>query len=404
MVRKKVLLLIPNFGFGGAQRVFSEQSKMCAMHYEVIECVFNSHIDYTYPTYGRLISLAVPAGNNIVTKAKFFLQRCWRLHVLKRKERPDITISHMEGANYVNVLSGGKDKKILVVHGSKTAPDSNYTGFLDWIQRKVFIPYLFRLADHIVPVSDGIKYELTRSYGLSAGKIDVIKNSFDILAIQTKANELLPLEFDNIYAEPTLVSCGRLADQKNPLALLEVFVAVRKQRVCRLLFVGDGPLKEKIIDKTLANNLKVHDNTASSNSQELPIDSDVYILGFQANPFNFVKAANLFVMSSDFEGFPLALAEAMICGTLVISTDCPTGPRELLAPGTDVTYQTTEPEETPYGWLMPLLKDQWAIDQWVQKVNDLLANPNPAKAVAAQQRMEEFSQEKIAQQWFELIE
>ena len=126
-------------------------------------------------------------------------------------------------------------------------------------------------------------------------------------------------------------------------------------------------------------------------------------LVFKPNPFKFVKASDLFVMSSDFEGFPLALAEAMICGTPVISTDCPTGPRELLAPNTDIAYQTTEPEETPYGWLMPLLKDQRAVDQWVQKVIDLLANPNPAKAVAAQRRMEEFSQEKIAQQWFDLV-
>ena len=377
---------------------------MFATHYEVIECVFNEDNDRVYPTFGRLTSLGVSAGNNVVAKAKFFLQRCWRLRLLKKKERPDITISHMEGANYVNVLSGGNDKKVLVIHGSKTAPDSNYTGFLDWIQRKALIPYLFRLADRIVPVSDGIKHELTQSYGLSAGKIDVIKNSFDIPAIQTKANESLSSDFDDVYARPTIVSCGRLAEQKNPLALLDVFVAVRKQRACRLLFVGDGPSKEKIISKALANNLKVYDNTINGESQEFLADRDVYILGFQANPFSFVKAANLFVMSSNFEGFPLALAEAMICGTPVISTDCPTGPRELLAPDTDVTYQTTEPEETPYGWLMPMLKDQRATDQWVETVVRLLPQPEMAKATAARQRMEAFSQEKIAQQWFDLIE
>ena len=311
----------------------------------------------------------------------------------------------MEGANYVNVLSGGKDKKVVVVHGSKTASDSNYTGFLDWIQRKVLIPYLFRSADRIVPVSDGIKYELTQSYGLPIGKITVIKNSFDIPAIQSRANESLPPELNDVYVEPTIVSCGRLADQKNPLALLDVFVAIRKQQACRLLFVGDGPLKEKIIKKTLANDLKVYDNTMSDESQEFPTDRDVYILGFQTNPFKFVKAANLFVMSSDFEGFPLALAEAMICDTPVISTDCPTGPRELLAPDTDVTYQTTEPEETPYGWLMPILKDPSAIDQWVSMVVRLLEQPKAAqtKAATARQRMEEFSQEKIARQWFDLI-
>ena len=350
MNKKKILLLIPNFGVGGAQRVFSEHSTMLSKHYEIIECAFNRESHHVYSSCGKSVSLEVPPGNSVATKAIFFVKRCWRLYQIKQREDVDITISHMEGANYVNILSGGKDKKILVVHGSKTAPDSNYTGFLDWIQRKVFIPYLLRFADCIVPVSDGIKYELIDIYGISSRKINVINNSFDIQRIHRFANELLPPKFRSAFDKTTIAYCGRLAEQKNPIALLKVFAMVRKQKNCQLLLVGDGHLKNKLVDLAQASGLKVYDNTSSQNKREIPTDSDVIISGFQSNPFQFVRSANLFMMSSDFEGFPLALAEAMICGTSVISTDCPTGPRELLAPGTDVTYQTNEPEETPYGW------------------------------------------------------
>ena len=400
---KKILLVIPNLDFGGAQRVFSEQARILSAHYKIIECDFDKSNNRAYPAYGSIVSLGVPAGRNIFYKLIYFTKRCWRLYLLKKKERPNITISHMEGANYVNILSGGSGKKILVVHGSKVAPDNNYTGFLNWVQRNILIPYLFKLADCIVTVSDGIKYELCQVYGLSVTKIKVIKNSFNIQAIQSYANEPLPLEFEQVYAKPTLVSCGRLVEQKNPLALLEVFAAVRANLKCQILFIGDGHLKDELVRKAIAKGLKVYDYTTDVNKNKYFNDCDVYVLGFQENPFKFVKAADLFVMSSDFEGFPLALAEAMICGTSVISTDCPTGPRELLAPDTDVRYQTHKPEETSYGWLMPLLKDQKSTDQWVQKVSDLLLNPDLAKVVAAQQRMKEFSQEKIAKKWFDLI-
>ena len=405
MVKKKILLLIPNLGVGGAQRVFSEQSIQFSEWHEVVECAFNLDSSPAYPTNSLSVSLNVPAGNSIATKAKYFLKRCWRLRQIKKKEQPDVTISHMEGANYINVLSRGKDKKILVIHGSKTAPDSNYTGFLDWVQRRILIPYLLKLADCIVPVSEGIKHELSDTYGIPSSKITVIKNSFDIEKIQLQAKESLLLKFEVLYDKPTIISCGRLANQKNPLALLKVFSVIKKQYNCRLLLIGDGHLKETLIEQAVAEGLKVYDNTSNQAKLQEADSSDVIIVGFWSNPFQFVRNANLFVMSSDFEGFPLALAEAMICGTPAISTDCPTGPRELLAPGTDVTYQTTEPEETPYGWLMPLLKDQAVIDQWAQMIVQLLNKPEltKVKATAAQQRMEEFSQEKIVRQWFDLI-
>ncbi len=231
-------------------------------------------------------------------------------------------------------------------------------------------------------------------YQIEPGKVVTIPNFYDTFRIGQQAEQKLSSSYQRLFDKIVLIHSGRFHPQKEHLRLLDIFSQVRQQLDCRLLLLGDGELKPKIKEHARELGLRVDEETEPA---------DVCLLGFQQNPFQFIARANLFVFTSSWEGFPNALAEAMICGIPVISTDCPTGPRELLAPGTNVAYQTTEPEETPYGWLMPLLKDQWAIDQWAEMIIRLLAKPDITKTTAARQRMEAFRQEKIAQQWFDLI-
>ena len=391
---KNILLIIPELGKGGAEKSFLAVSKLLAKEYRVYLCVFHTETIVPYPMEIESIDLQTPPTQNFARKLMYIITRYWKLRKLKVKLRIAVSISFLEGANYLNILSRRQDKVIVSIRGSKTG-DKQISGGLGRLRKKILIPQLYRKADAVVTVSEGLAHEMRSDYQIESRKIVVIPNFYDTIHICQETEQQLSSACQKLFDKPILIHSGRFHPQKEHLQLVDIFQGVRQQVDCRLLLLGEGELKSEIKKRAQKLGLNISEKAE-------PVD--VCLLGFQQNPFQFVARANLFVFTSSWEGFPNALAEAMICGTPVISTDCPTGPRELLAPGTDVTYQTTKPEETPYGWLMPSLKDQQAIDQWVQKLSDLLANPNPAKAIAAQRRMEEFSQKKIAQQWFELIE
>jgi glycosyltransferase involved in cell wall biosynthesis len=110
---------------------------------------------------------------------------------------------------------------------------------------------------------------------------------------------------------------GRLTKQKNFPLLIHAFVKVRQKKTCRLVILGDGELRSEI--EILINNFGIHD--------------DVLLPGFQENPFAWMSASSVFVLSSDWEGLGNVLIEAMACGTPVVSTDCPSGPSEILEGG-----------------------------------------------------------------------
>ena len=140
------------------------------------------------------------------------------------------------------------------------------------------------------------------------------------------------------------------------------------------------------------------------------IDFDVYFLGNIANPFCYIKRAKIFTLTSGWEGFPLALGEAMICGTPVISTDCLTGPREMLAPGTELVGNLLESEFADYGVLMPLLdKKNKSYDEsvrlWSRTILELLQDEKRLKHYSDKgiERMKNFSREKIVDRWLKII-
>lgn len=396
-----ILLLIPELGKGGAENSLLKLSALLAERYKVYVCVFHTKVKVPYPVTVDLIDLQTPPTIQPLRKIYYIFSRIRAIRKVKRKLNIDISISFLEGADYLNILTKGSEKVVTSLRGSKSY-DREISGWLGKLRRKVLIPWLYKKSNSIVTVSKMLAQEMQRDYHISENLITTIPNFYDIEAITRLASQPLPSAYQELFTSQVIVHSGRFHPQKEQKALVSVFSQVKQQLPVRLVLLGDGALKPALIQHALSLGLKVCD--ATDHPIEIASTADVYLLGFQQNPFQFIARATLFAFPSSWEGFPNALAEAMICGVPVISTDCPTGPRELLAPDTAPNAYAKLPEETPYGWLMPLLKDEQATAQWVQIVYKSLIEPYSDKVQAAQQRMEAFSKENVMQQWFEIVE
>ena len=176
---------------------------------------------------------------------------------------------------------------------------------------------VFRRATAIVANSSDSADDLARVTGFPRELIHVIFNPAADDSIISLAEEPVPPGVPISDGVPTIVSVGRLAKEKDFPTLIKAFAKVRAELECRLVIVGEG--SERVGLVSLADKLRVAD--------------DLFLPGFLFNPWSIVRRADLFVLSSVYEGQPSALIEAMSLGVPVIATDCPSGPREILERG-----------------------------------------------------------------------
>jgi glycosyltransferase involved in cell wall biosynthesis len=402
--RLRLVMLVCELSMGGAARVVRDHAAAFAPFAEVTEVVFDREdgVDFAGE---HVESLDVKGGRGALGKIAALRQRVSRYAALKRRLAPDISISHLEGAHYVDLLAPGSARRVLVVHGSILG-NRDIVGPLGWVRKGVLIPWLYRRADAIVAVSRDIEAEL-RGMGLS--NVRTINNFFRLDEIESASRApLAPEEAALFQGRQVLVTVGRLADQKKQAPLLDMMARLRDRPDVSLIIIGDGPLRGDLLDRARALGL---DRWNAWSGRPLEPGHAVYFLGQRDNPFPLVRAADLFLLPSGWEGFPLALCEAMACGTPVVSTDCPTGPREILSPDGEVPAQPIAvPEPAPYGMLMPFAHlpetADAAIGHWARTVEALLDDParRQQMAVAARRRVEDFARDRIVAQWRELFD
>lgn len=399
MDKKHVLMLITNYGFGGAQKVFADHSILFEGKAVVEECVFNDwdqkRVNNTPNSYK---SLDVAGGGMILKRTYHFFLRIHRFRKLKKKFKPDITISHLEGADYVNLLSGGNDKKIIVIHGSKVG-DKNIAGAVGWLRHKFLIPWLYKKADKIITVSKGIKDELNEVFRLPEGKVVAVPNYFNCYEINQRSAGTIKDNFLPLFAGKTfkLITYARLSAQKNLKALFPVLGKLKSMGYdVQLYIIGDGELKDELLNESRQFG-KVW--TVWDNKPETP-DADIFFLGYHANPHVFLKHADLYVMSSLWEGFPMALCEAMACKIPTISSDCKTGPREIF----DADAQNIRYGITKYGALLPTIpdtNDENVIAEWAATIAALMQDRRQLQNIAenAWNRVQDYDESVMGQRW-----
>jgi len=406
--RPRLLMIIPNRGMGGAQRAFHDHGVALREYYDVTEVIFNEDDPDLYPSGNPVRSLAVPGGGSPLAKMRNFRQRVERLRALKKELNCDVAISHLEGADYVNLLSKGREKTILLIQGSKVH-DKEIKGALGWLRKRLLMPWLYQRADKIVTVSRDIIPEMVEAFGVPQAKLSANNNSFDVEQVRARSQELLDPAMQAVYAAaPVLVTSGRLAVQKNQAPLLDIFAALRQRQPAKLVFIGDGELRQELVAHARQLGLRVYEAWAD---EPLTTESDVYFVGLQNNPFKFIQPAQVFVFPSAWEGFPLALGEAMTCGVACVTTDCPTGPREMLAPDSATpSSPIRQAEWTEYGVLMPMLTDPATLPQTIQVWTDTIAQllrdaPRRTRlGEQAYQRALDFSHANTFRRWQQLID
>jgi glycosyltransferase involved in cell wall biosynthesis len=298
---------------------------------------------------------------------------------------------------------------VLLIHGSKVH-DRNISGAVGWLRKQVLMPWLYQKADKVVTVSRDIIPEMAKIFGVSRTKLLAINNSFEVEQVRELSREPLEAATQAVYdAAPVLVTSGRLAVQKNQAPLLNVFADLLKRQPAKLVFVGDGELREDLVRHAQAQGLRVY-QAMSQPTQALTADYDVYFVGVQKNPFKYIRPAAAFVFPSAWEGFPMALGEAMTCGIPVVSTDCPTGPREMLAPTTEAPNPPLRhAERAEFGLLMPMLTEPATLSAdiacWTNTLDQLLSDSvgREQLAAAAQRRANDFTPKHIFDQWKTLI-
>ncbi len=332
----KIGFIIPNLLGGGAERVVSELLQNLPESFEKYLVLFEKRVVYPVNEKVIVIDLNIPASRNPLKQIVNVILRASKIRKIRKKKSLDVVLSFLQGADFPNLLSRSSNASTIVsVRNTLSKRQGYYAKFSNLMVKK-----LYKRADKIIAVSSGVKRDLIDNFKIESEKIEVIQNPCDVRKIQALSKEPLGRYGNFVFGKPTIINMGGMIKQKGQWHLLRAFRAVKRQlKGLTFLILGAGVLEDYL--KKLAQ--------ASGYSR------DIHFLGFQKNPFKFIAKANVFVLSSLWEGFPNALVEAMACGTAVIATDCESGPREILAPGTPLVRKPPGIEHAKYGLLVPPL-------------------------------------------------
>ncbi|MGB5422507.1 MAG: glycosyltransferase [Desulfobacterales bacterium] len=237
-----------------------------------------------------------------------------------KTERPDALLAAKDRANQVAILArktSGVPTRVVVRMG--TTVSAALAGKNRWRKLFWYLPMrlIYRNADAVVAVSQGVARDMARITGLPAADIRIIRNPVISPRIFRLAREPAPHPWLIEGNEPVIVGIGRLTRQKDFPTLIRAFARVRRKKPCRLIILGNGKDRKDL--QVLAKRL--------SQSEQIAMP------GFVENPYAYLKRAALFVLSSAWEGSPNALTEALALGVPAVATDCPSGPREILKDG-----------------------------------------------------------------------
>ena len=302
---RPLVFVINSLEGGGAERVFATVVNRLVddagrLDGAEVHVVLLDTLEQKYPISAQVTLHELDCGGSTLTSIR-------RLRALLKALGPDCVISFLTRANVANILARGRGGHRTII-SERVNTSSHFGSGLSGRVGKASVRLTYPRADAVIAVSGGVRDDLVSHYGVSQDRAEVIPNPYDIEVIRDAGAQ----EPEITLPEQYVVAVGRLAPNKNFAMLIDAFA--RSNYDGSLVILGEGEERASL----------------SARAESLGIGDRVLLPGFVSNPHAVVARARFYASSSNAEGFPNAMAEAMVLSRAVVATDCPSGPSELL--------------------------------------------------------------------------
>lgn len=307
----KALFFINTLSNGGAEKVcLNLSNEMIRKGFKVDFIILGKNEDnpetYQFDPKIKIYNLNINSKNKIIKILKILFSIPKVNKIIKESEKHekyDIITSHLPMANLITRLSNVKKRAIYVFHLPLKAYENSKNKYIYKIITKIM--YKNKKA---VAVSNKVKEEAVNLYKLNSKDIETIYNPIDVQEIQKLKDEKIDIK-DNY-----ILHVGRFDPLKRQDRMLEIFIKGKFYEKYKLIFCGDGRLKDEIKQKV----------------KNLNIGDKIIFLDWQSNVYKWMNNADVLVVTSDYESFSMVIVEALTCGTKVVSANCDFGPREIM--------------------------------------------------------------------------
>lgn len=363
-MKKKILFYMSSLKGGGAERTIVN----------IINNINKSKFDVTLVLisnrkhdYIDLVSKDVNIRFLDCSKLRYCLSKLRRIIL---EEKPDLLFSTIVDNNFTLIISkllSFKKVPVIVREASNRTQSGNVSRL-----NKILTYILYNLfTKKVIALSEGVKDDLVKNFYIKRQKVHVIYNPIEIKKIERLSLEQI-YDFKKVDGYKYIISVGRLVKQKDFVTLIKAIKLVLNNENVKLIILGKGPEQEALVEL----------------SKDLRIEDKVIFLGFKKNPYKYMKLADLFVLSSKWEGFGHVIVEAMAVGTPVISTDCKSGPSEIL-------------KDNKYGMLVPVNDHKILAKKIVELLNNKRMRQN--YITTGCKRAKDFEAKKIVKEYEELF-
>ena len=359
----RIAFFIGAFGGGGVERITASLAHNFVKLGIKVDLVLDKggspHL-WRMPSETRIIDLKAPRLSMSLPGLIRYL----------RQERPFALIAADHYMNEVALLAkllAGVSTRVIISEHNQLSRTTRYAKNLRSRLTPSFSHFLYPWADGIVAVSHGVAKDLAQTASLPLEQIQTIYNPVINPEMLANAKEPVDHPWFAPGALPVILGVGKLEAQKDFPNLIQAFAKVRRSQPARLMILGWGPDRPQL----------------EALIQQLGLQEDVELPGYVQNPYAYMARSTVFALSSAWEGLPTVLIEAMALGTPVVSTDCESGPSEILAGG-------------KYGYLTPV-GDSEALA--VEILNVLAGKPKPIDSAW----LDQFGLESATQKYLSVL-